>query len=209
MGFVFGAGERGKVHPLPGGRGEGGAGEGEGVVHQRLHAGEVGLRLLHLRTRRQQFQPQPQPGEIGAQIVADGAEHQRAHAHQLGDARLHGVHRTDDEAHVRRAALGHLKRLQPRAEALHHLGEIGERARLPPHREQRGERHEEAEDAGDQPHRQAQQADGQVAAREHVALQVDGGLRTGRDVVIGALLGADEFAFSTAPLIAAGCIMMR
>ena len=40
-------------------------------------------------------------------------------------------------------------------------------------------------------------------------MQVDGGLRTGRDVVIGALLGADEFGFSTAPLIAAGCVMMR
>jgi glutamate synthase (NADPH/NADH) large chain len=40
-------------------------------------------------------------------------------------------------------------------------------------------------------------------------VQVDGGLRTGRDVVIGALLGADEFGFATAPLIAAGCIMMR
>ena len=35
------------------------------------------------------------------------------------------------------------------------------------------------------------------------------GLRTGRDVVVGALLGADEFGFATAPLIAAGCIMMR
>ena len=45
--------------------------------------------------------------------------------------------------------------------------------------------------------------------RSRVALQVDGGLRTGRDVVVGALLGADEFGFSTAPLIAAGCIMMR
>ena len=45
--------------------------------------------------------------------------------------------------------------------------------------------------------------------RSRVALQVDGGLRTGRDVVIGAMLGADEFGFSTAPLIAAGCIMMR
>jgi glutamate synthase (NADPH) large chain len=45
--------------------------------------------------------------------------------------------------------------------------------------------------------------------RSRVALQVDGGIRTGRDVVIGALLGADEFGFSTAPLIAAGCIMMR
>jgi len=40
-------------------------------------------------------------------------------------------------------------------------------------------------------------------------VQVDGGIRTGRDVVIGALLGADEFGFSTAPLIAAGCVMMR
>jgi glutamate synthase (NADPH) large chain len=45
--------------------------------------------------------------------------------------------------------------------------------------------------------------------RSRIAVQVDGGLRTGRDVVIGALLGADEFGFSTAPLIAAGCIMMR
>ncbi|MGI9402109.1 MAG: glutamate synthase-related protein, partial [Rhizobiaceae bacterium] len=45
--------------------------------------------------------------------------------------------------------------------------------------------------------------------RSRVALQVDGGLRTGRDVVIGALLGADEFGFATGPLIAAGCIMMR
>jgi glutamate synthase domain-containing protein 2/glutamate synthase domain-containing protein 1/glutamate synthase domain-containing protein 3 len=45
--------------------------------------------------------------------------------------------------------------------------------------------------------------------RGRVRLQVDGGLRTGRDVVIGALLGAEEFAFSTAPLIAMGCVMMR
>ncbi len=45
--------------------------------------------------------------------------------------------------------------------------------------------------------------------RSRVALQVDGGLRTGRDVVVGALLGADEFGFATAPLIAAGCVMMR
>jgi len=45
--------------------------------------------------------------------------------------------------------------------------------------------------------------------RSRIAVQVDGGLRTGRDVVIGALLGADEFGFATAPLVAAGCIMMR
>jgi glutamate synthase (NADPH/NADH) large chain len=45
--------------------------------------------------------------------------------------------------------------------------------------------------------------------RGRIAVQVDGGLRTGRDVVIGALLGADEFGFSTAVLISAGCIMMR
>jgi len=45
--------------------------------------------------------------------------------------------------------------------------------------------------------------------RGRIAVQVDGGIRTGRDVVIGALLGADEFGLATAPLIAAGCIMMR
>jgi glutamate synthase (NADPH/NADH) large chain len=45
--------------------------------------------------------------------------------------------------------------------------------------------------------------------RGRIAVQVDGGIRTGRDVVIGAMLGADEFGFSTAPLIALGCIMMR
>src|SRR5271166_2059611 len=45
--------------------------------------------------------------------------------------------------------------------------------------------------------------------RSRISVQVDGGVRTGRDVVIGALLGADEFGFATAPLIAAGCIMMR
>ncbi|MFM1816310.1 MAG: glutamate synthase, large subunit [Pseudomonadota bacterium] len=45
--------------------------------------------------------------------------------------------------------------------------------------------------------------------RSRIVVQVDGGLRTGRDVVIGALLGADEFGFATAPLIASGCIMMR
>ena len=45
--------------------------------------------------------------------------------------------------------------------------------------------------------------------RGRVALQADGGIRTGRDVLIAALLGADQFGFSTAPLIAAGCIMMR
>ena len=45
--------------------------------------------------------------------------------------------------------------------------------------------------------------------RERIAVQVDGGLRTGRDVVIGGLLGADEFGFATAALISEGCIMMR
>ncbi|MGH6969476.1 MAG: FMN-binding glutamate synthase family protein, partial [Stellaceae bacterium] len=45
--------------------------------------------------------------------------------------------------------------------------------------------------------------------RGRIAVQVDGGMRTGRDVIIGALLGADEFAFGTASLIAEGCVMMR
>jgi glutamate synthase domain-containing protein 2/glutamate synthase domain-containing protein 1/glutamate synthase domain-containing protein 3 len=45
--------------------------------------------------------------------------------------------------------------------------------------------------------------------RTRIVVQVDGGMRTGRDVLIGAMLGADEYGFSTAPLIATGCIMMR
>jgi len=45
--------------------------------------------------------------------------------------------------------------------------------------------------------------------RGRIILQADGQMKTGRDVVIAALLGAEEFGFSTAPLIASGCIMMR
>ena len=45
--------------------------------------------------------------------------------------------------------------------------------------------------------------------RGRISVQVDGGLRTGRDIVIGALLGADEFGVATAALISSGCIMMR
>ena len=45
--------------------------------------------------------------------------------------------------------------------------------------------------------------------RDSVSLRADGGLRTGRDVVIAALLGAEEYGFSTAPLVVNGCIMMR
>jgi glutamate synthase domain-containing protein 2 len=45
--------------------------------------------------------------------------------------------------------------------------------------------------------------------RGRVRVQVDGQMKTGRDVLIGALLGADEFGFATAPLVVEGCIMMR
>ncbi|MCI0654658.1 MAG: glutamate synthase large subunit, partial [Methylococcaceae bacterium] len=45
--------------------------------------------------------------------------------------------------------------------------------------------------------------------RGRIAVQTDGGIRTGRDVVIAALIGADEFGFATAPLIVTGCLMMR
>jgi len=45
--------------------------------------------------------------------------------------------------------------------------------------------------------------------RSRIRLQVDGQIKTGRDVVVGALLGADEFGFATAPLVVEGCIMMR
>jgi glutamate synthase (ferredoxin) len=45
--------------------------------------------------------------------------------------------------------------------------------------------------------------------RSRIVVEVDGQLKTGRDVVVGALLGAEEFGFATAPLVALGCIMMR
>ena len=45
--------------------------------------------------------------------------------------------------------------------------------------------------------------------RDRIVVQVDGQMKTGRDVVIAALLGAEEFGFSTAPLVVMGCIMMR
>jgi glutamate synthase (NADPH) large chain len=45
--------------------------------------------------------------------------------------------------------------------------------------------------------------------RGRIAVQVDGQMKTGRDVAIGAILGADEFGFATAPLVVEGCIMMR
>ena len=45
--------------------------------------------------------------------------------------------------------------------------------------------------------------------RDRIVVQVDGQMKTGRDVVIGALLGAEEFGFATAPLVVSGCVMMR
>jgi glutamate synthase (NADPH/NADH) large chain len=45
--------------------------------------------------------------------------------------------------------------------------------------------------------------------RDRIVVQVDGQLKTGRDVMIGALLGAEEFGFATAPLVVSGCVMMR
>ncbi len=45
--------------------------------------------------------------------------------------------------------------------------------------------------------------------RDRIVVQVDGQLKTGRDVVIAALLGAEEYGFATAPLVVSGCIMMR
>ena len=45
--------------------------------------------------------------------------------------------------------------------------------------------------------------------RDRVWVQVDGQIKTGRDVVIGALMGADEFGFATTALVTQGCVMMR
>ena len=56
---------------------------------------------------------------------------------------------------------------------------------------------------------EAQQVLVENGLRGRVILQTDGQLKTGRDVVVAALLGAEDFAFSTAPLVATGCIMMR
>ena len=56
---------------------------------------------------------------------------------------------------------------------------------------------------------ETQQALFRQGLRSRVVLQVDGGLRTGRDVVVAAMLGAEEFGFGTAALVAAGCVLMR
>ena len=45
--------------------------------------------------------------------------------------------------------------------------------------------------------------------RDRITVQVDGQIKTGRDVIVGALLGAEEFGFATAPLVVSGCVMMR
>src|SRR5437868_8649277 len=45
--------------------------------------------------------------------------------------------------------------------------------------------------------------------RSRIAVETDGQLKTGRDVIVAALLGAEEFGFATAPLVTIGCIMMR
>ncbi|MGO1165897.1 MAG: glutamate synthase-related protein, partial [Janibacter sp.] len=45
--------------------------------------------------------------------------------------------------------------------------------------------------------------------RDRIVVQVDGQIKTGRDVIIGALLGAEEFGFATAPLVVSGCVLMR
>src|SRR6202000_2425518 len=45
--------------------------------------------------------------------------------------------------------------------------------------------------------------------RDRIVVQVDGQLKTGRDVMVAALLGAEEFGFATAPLVVSGCVMMR
>src|SRR5690606_12955948 len=49
----------------------------------------------------------------------------------------------------------------------------------------------------------------QNGLRDRITVQVDGQLKTGRDVVVAALLGAEEFGFATAPLVVSGCVMMR
>src|SRR6185312_8784982 len=45
--------------------------------------------------------------------------------------------------------------------------------------------------------------------RDRIVVQVDGQMKSGRDVLVAALLGAEEFGFATAPLVVSGCVMMR
>ena len=56
---------------------------------------------------------------------------------------------------------------------------------------------------------EAQQTLANNGLRDRVVVQVDGQLKTGRDVIIAALLGAEEYGFATAPLVVSGCVMMR
>ncbi len=62
---------------------------------------------------------------------------------------------------------------------------------------------------GTRSRRNAADAGARIRLRGRIRVQADGQMKTGRDVVIGALLGADEFGFATAPLVVEGCIMMR
>src|SRR5262249_10801138 len=56
---------------------------------------------------------------------------------------------------------------------------------------------------------EAHQALTRAGLRDRVVLQTDGGLKAGRDIAIAAALGADEYGFATAPLVAIGCLMAR
>ena len=111
---------------------------------------------------------------------------------RVGEARLRSRRR-----HRRR------RRVQGARRPRHHRRLRGRHRRLAAHLDQARRLA-----LGDRARRDAPDA-GANGLRGRIAVQVDGGIRTGRDVVVGALLGADEFGFSTAPLIAAGCIMMR
>ena len=62
---------------------------------------------------------------------------------------------------------------------------------------------------GARPRRDAAGAAAATSLRDRIVVQVDGQLKTGRDVVVAALLGAEEFGFATAPLVVMGCVMMR
>ena len=126
-----------------------------------------------------------------AQLIFD-LKNVNPHSQGLGQARLRGRRR-----HGRR------RRLQGAGRPRHHLRLRGRHRRLAADLDQA-----RRQPVGDRPLRDPPDA-GRQSLRGRIAVQVDGGIRTGRDVVVGALLGADEFGMATAPLIAAGCIMMR
>ena len=146
---------------------EAAAREIERVGEQRLHLLEVALGAGRLRTLRQERDAQAQPRDIGGEVMAHGPEHEAAVAHQFDDAPLHGVEGLRQPPHVRRAAGLHTLGLKAGAEAVQRGRKLGNRPGLPPHREDCGERHRDAQQPGHEADGNAEKPRGQFPPGAH------------------------------------------